>query len=254
MPLCNGPSWHKATNRTVGRPGIVPAVLCPDDTDAGHFTFVWFAASHLPDGRALALREAGDREVIVLGDTAIQVQAPEPLRAQILQTAHRITTDSSGCPIRHPIGDDPARRPPAPVAVEDLSGVVAVSACKYALNEPSQAGEDAPGLLSSVLLTEGDAADAVRGVGLAPIGGGPDSPETCSEGYGDDIIVLGVEADDGLHEIYLRYSGCDHNGFDDGVAVRTLTPTSVAPFITGPNTVFSGGGPDFVVGLTGSHS
>jgi len=41
----------------------------------------------------------------------------------------------------------------------------------------------------------------------------------------------------------LRYSGCDHNGFDDGIAVRSLTAKTVGPFVAGPNQVyaFSGG-------------
>lgn len=30
-------------------------------------------------------------------------------------------------------------------------------------------------------------------------------------------------------------AGCDHNGFDDGVSVRSLTPGAVAPFMVGPH-------------------
>ena len=41
----------------------------------------------------------------------------------------------------------------------------------------------------------------------------------------------------GPTEIVLRYAGCDHNGFDDGVAVRSLTAAAVAPFVAGPNRV-----------------
>jgi hypothetical protein len=33
----------------------------------------------------------------------------------------------------------------------------------------------------------------------------------------------------------VRYSGCDHNGFDDGVTVRTLTAAAITPFLTGAN-------------------
>jgi hypothetical protein len=52
--------------------------------------------------------------------------------------------------------------------------------------------------------------------------------------------VLRVRSAAGDTEIMLRYSGCDHNGFDDGVTVRTLTPAAIARFMTGSNHMISG--------------
>jgi len=52
--------------------------------------------------------------------------------------------------------------------------------------------------------------------------------------------VLRVTSDKGESQVYLRYSSCDHNGFDDGRSVRRLDASSVAPFLTGPNAVSSG--------------
>lgn len=82
----------------------------------------------------------------------------------------------------------------------------------------------------------------------APLGGGPDNPDQClpSVSYGDDVIVLFVRSAAGRSEVVLRYSGCDHNGFDDGIAVRQLTAKAVAPFVARSNTTLSGfsGGPD----------
>jgi hypothetical protein len=49
------------------------------------------------------------------------------------------------------------------------------------------------------------------------------------------MIVLRIGSAVGASEIYARYSGCDHNGFDDGITVRTLTRTPMQALIAGPN-------------------
>ena len=56
--------------------------------------------------------------------------------------------------------------------------------------------------------------------------------------YGDEIMVLRT----GRAELVIRYSGCDHNGFDDGVTVRRLTAAAMLPFVAGPNRVQSASG------------
>jgi len=71
----------------------------------------------------------------------------------------------------------------------------------------------------------------------APVGGGPNRPDTCmkSYSYGEEAIVLRIRSAAGPTELVIRYSGCDHRGFDDGVAVRRLTAGALAPFIAGPH-------------------
>jgi hypothetical protein len=168
----------------------------------------------------------------------VVVQVPQPLRRQIVATIRAAPVDSNGCPADHPIGTAPERRPASPIAVTALSGVSAVSACRYRIGTGRQR------LISSLRLDGPAAAAALAEVAKAPTGGGPDEPADCSPDvqYGDEAIVLRVRSSAGASEIVLRYSGCDHHGFDDGTTVRTLTTTSVAPFVAGPNVVneFSG--------------
>jgi hypothetical protein len=230
----------------VGRPGGVPLALCGDRPGKPRYatllahagSIVFFESTDDADGA----RQEGDRVTVRLDGTQIGVQAPAELRSQILGTIHRVDVDSSGCPTTDPISDRPERRPPQPVDVRSLRAVTDVAACRYEI------GDDAPWdrrLVSSVRITGGQALQAVAGIAAAPVGGGPDRPGDClpEVSYGEAVVVLRVRSPGGLSQIYLRFSGCDHNGFDDGVAVRALTRTAVAPFLTGQNQVQGGGGP-----------
>ncbi len=48
------------------------------------------------------------------------------------------------------------------------------------------------------------------------------------------MVVLLVESAAGPSRVHVRYSGCDHNGVDDEVSPRRLTP-ALLPFSSGPN-------------------
>lgn len=128
-----------------------------------------------------------------------------------------------------------------PLAVTALEDVSAVSACKFRIGEDAVGTK--PRLISSLHLDGFAAEQAIREIARAPLGGGPDNPGHCatSVSYGDDVIVLLVRSAAGHSEIVLRYSGCDHNGFDDGIAVRSLTAKAVAPFVARFNTVWGVG-------------
>ena len=112
-----------------------------------------------------------------------------------------------------------------------------VSICKYELREHLPGTR--PRLLSSSRLDGAAAARAISGVTAAPDGSGPNDPESCAAewAYGDEAIVLRIRSSAGASELVDRYSGCDHNGFDDGAAVRKLTGPALAPFIGGPHRV-----------------
>ncbi|MCU7728374.1 hypothetical protein ODJ79_32085 [Actinoplanes sp. KI2] len=86
------------------------------------------------------------------------------------------------------------------------------------------------------------AADEIRQIAAAPVGGGPDNPADCAPevAHGDQIIVLLVRSATGTAEVTMRYAGCVQNGFDEGTTVRTLTKASVGPLVTGPNRVYGG--------------
>jgi hypothetical protein len=64
-------------------------------------------------------------------------------------------------------------------------------------------------------------------------------PAPPHRGDGDEMLVLLL---DRRHQVVVRYSGCDHNGIDDGVTVRALTRAAVAPLLAGPNRPWEFGG------------
>jgi len=191
----NAKCLEDLTDRTVGRPGVGDLLSC-EDTNAKNVTFLWFSGATFGNGDPVPLREGGDREVWIIGDVALQLQARKPLQERILGTVHRIDTDYAGCPVTDPISMDPARRPPDPVDVAQLSGVTTVSACQYELAESRRVVEqNEAALVGSVLLTGADAAAAIRRVVAAPVRRGWNRA-TCSVDYGSNTsgVVLRIAA------------------------------------------------------------
>jgi hypothetical protein len=235
----------------VGRPGMSTAVGCsatgsPATGSPAPHTLVTntgpIVAFESTGDRTDGVTREGDRVTVRRAGTAVIVQAAAAVRDRIVATIRPAPRDSFGCTATHPISSTPSYRPAEPAAVTGRTSVTSVSACKYTL--PRVPGDkDRAGLsLYSALRLDGPAAQqAVRTVAAAPAGGGPDAPGQClpESSYGDDAIVLTVRSAAGDSEIVLRYSGCDHNGFDDGVTVRALTADAVRPFIAGPNEVLS---------------
>lgn len=222
----------------VGRPGIVATIGClvtkdnvpdPGSSIVRAGTFIWFSKSM--DTAEKPVVVMGDRATLTLAGVELSVLAPAVMREAILDTLHTIAGGTNGCPLTHPISDDPAWRPMSADPVEGLTGVTAVSACRY--------GEGF--LVSSVRLEGGAAKEAVANVVTASGGGGPNSPQTCAKSYayGEEAIVLEIIASQGQGEVVMRYDGCDHHGFDDGHSVRTLTHDAVRPFFAGPNRIDS---------------
>jgi hypothetical protein len=219
----------------VGRPSYATLVGCPDgDTVlANTGPVVAFNRTTEADG----VVRKGDRTTVRLDSVEVVVQAAAELRPRIVETIRRGEIDSYGCPTTHAISGNPQWRPATPANVASLKDVASASVCKYPLGDRLPGTQ--PRLLSSVRLDGAAATEAIRGVATAPVGGGPDDPDSCAEewAYGDEAIVVRVRSSLGPAELVIRYSGCDHNGFDDGGAVRSLTAGALAPFIAGPHAV-----------------
>lgn len=229
----------------VGRPGGVFDILCWDPkkggTNPGSLVantgpFVAFALG--PD---LDLPEEGDRTIVRAGSGGVVIQAPADLRAQIATTVHAIAeSDFNSCPLDHPITADAAYRP-RPLDAAAASEIEAITVCKYPL--PGRAGQAVPGpsLMSSLRLEAPEAQHALAAMLAAPTGGGPNrsDPKKCAldYGYGFEAYVVRIERP-GLSpaEVVVHYSGCTHNGIDDGQTVRTLTAESLAWLVAEPNT------------------
>lgn len=215
----------------IGRPGGSTLVGCgigstpPAETlieNTG--VIVAFEDAVLSDGLPAQIARGGDREIVRMRDVHVIVQVPPPLRDQIVATVREAEVDANECPAADPVSRDVDRRPDAAVDVATLRGIQAVSACKYRLEPEGSDDPDSPTLVSSLRVVGNEAFRLVRQIAKAPVGGGPDSPETClpEVSYGEEIVVLRIESAARVSSVYVRYAGCDHHGFDDGVVVRTL--------------------------------
>jgi hypothetical protein len=233
----------------VGRPDAATAVGCRGMTDKPRSetmvknTGVVVALGADPAHRDGTVIE-GDRLTVTLGGVDVIVQAPKGLREQIAGTVHRAPVDANGCPATHPISTDTGLRPRTPVALRTLTDVSAVAVCRYALDRANTPGH---GLLASLRLSGPAGGTAIERIVAAPHGGGPDAPQQCSldVAWGEEAVVLRVRSAAGDTEVFLRYAGCDHNGFDDGVDERALTAAATDMLLAGPHQQYSGvGGPD----------
>ena len=132
---------------------------------------------------------------------------------------------------------DPAGRPSPAIDVSTLTAVTAVAVGKYVIGRDSYTTD--PRLVASLRYEGAEAAAVIAAVAGAEVGSGPNDPESClpEYSYGDELVVARVWSHAGESEFFVRYSGCDHHGFDDGTSVRTLTRDTLAPFIAGPNAV-----------------
>lgn len=231
----------------MGRQGPSTLVGCPDRGGVDPSTLVKNTGVVVELAPALDGADdsaEGDQIVRRIGDVSVRINAPADLRERILATVHRADIDAHGCAMS--LAADPADRPDPPRDVTSLSEVVSVAACRYALPPPAEVeSAEGPLPLFSSLLLEGDAAaDAVAAIAAAPAGGGPDRPDSCLPewSYGDEFLVLRVESAEGTSTLHVYYSGCDHNGIDDGVTVRTLTRDAVQPLIADANVPLSWSG------------
>ncbi|GAA3626863.1 hypothetical protein GCM10022223_50170 [Kineosporia mesophila] len=227
----------------VGRPGSLRMYGCGSQVEGTMLEsggeFVWFGADAGPGaparvaGRIGNAQMTGERAYLQAGLVTVAVQAPEVLRQKIIDSIGLVNTDQNGCSAKAPFAGNPDWRPQA-VAVTELVGIEAVSACQYVEAH----------LRSSTRLTGDEAVRAVRAITEAPLGAGPNSP--ASECVPDEIttmehLVLQIDAErPGV--VDLRYGGCFHRGLDDGTTVRTLTRAAVQPFVQGPNRVWGWSG------------
>ena len=231
----------------VARPGAgVPAIGCGLDRKgpppglliANTGWTVGFDRTDKGDGTD----HQADRATVRRDGVEVIIQAPKEWRDRIAATIHQVRVDDAGCPTSHRISTGPDLRPTPPTDVATLRDVTSVSVCKYPLPEGVSGRLPSPRLLSSLRLDGAAAADEIRRIVAAPVGGGLDTPADCAPevAHGDQIIVLLVRSATGPAEITMRYAGCVQNGFDDGTTVRTLTKAAVGPLVGGPNSVYGG--------------
>ncbi|WP_435741669.1 hypothetical protein [Nocardioides sp. SYSU DS0663] len=248
LPDRRSPQRHPA----VGRPGRSTLVGCPSGEPDGStlientgLVVALGPALDTASGHEPATAE-GDQAVRRVGDVLVRVNAPPALREQILATVHETEVDANGCAMHLPAESAVGSRPEPAADVTTLTDVTAVAACRYQVPSPDAGAEETVPLLSSLRLEGEPAADVIAAVQAAPVGGGPDNPRSCLQewSYGDEFIRVQVESGGGRSPLlHLFYSGCDHNGFHDGTAVRALTEEAVRPLVAGANAVSGFSGP-----------
>ena len=192
----------------------------------------------------------GDSLLIRRSGVDVTIIAEPGLRQRIAGTVHVVDIDANRCPTRDPVSITRTSRPAVVQSVQSLGEVQAVSVCQYQLvrepmrrppetpaprsePEPPLYVEPEPRLIASALLSGDEARAAVSGIRNTPTGSGPNRPWNCiaEAQYGDEIIVLRISRAHGDSQVYLRYAGCNHHGFDDGTTVHRLTVASAAPFL-----------------------
>lgn len=220
----------------VGRPGPSTMAHCPEVPDVDRrVPYVSFDE----DRPVLRSFDHGwAREARSIAGTVVTVFSDDPaLRARIFSSAREITgTDVNGCTPNHPTAADPTTRPRSEGGLGTVGDVKSVSVCGYMLQsagtEPLYTGRTFTGTAATGLV------DAIRS---APAGSGPNnSPDVCTpEDLGERVYVLVVHGSQHDQEVIVRYSGCQHNGTDDGDTERRLTTDVLSPILAGADRVGS---------------
>lgn len=232
----------------IGRPGASTLVGCglgetaspsPETLIVNTGIIVAFEDAFMGDGTPMPISRGGDREVVRIRDVYVIVQVPQPLRGQIAATVRVADVDANECPATDPVSRDVDRRPEVPADIAGLRGIQRVSACKYALLQEPGDDQECPTLISSTAVVGDDAFRLVRQIAKAPEGGGPNSPQNClaESSRGDEIVVLRITSAERVATVHVRYGGCDHHGFDDGVVLRGLVREPLEAILAGANLV-----------------
>jgi hypothetical protein len=166
-----------------------------------------------------------------------------PVVDRIVASATGVDDDSGGCSPHSPLQDSAFPSPEPAFDIEQLTSVDAITVCSYDL-VPAGTG------LLGVYTMEGVDADAeLRALQAAPVGGGPDRPSDCyPDDPGDAALQLRLTSGSDTHTVhtmYVFYSSCHDNGFDDGTALRELTKSACIPLAHEPVRLTSGSSASF---------
>jgi hypothetical protein len=235
------PCLQKASDEPyVGRPiGAIPAIGCSEPVAPldKRKAYLWFDAYRAPPG--LKNHDGGwVEETRVVAGVALTVLSDDAtLRGRMLDSAREVReTDAYGCPVDHPITTGPDLRPDSGTGgLATVGQVESITVCRYALDRGQNLAPEP--VLSASRLTGSPARQLVDAVLAAPAGGGPNASRNGSipSMYGAEAILLRVHGERD-QEVYVRYSGSDGHGIDDGATLRTLTADVLRPLLRGPHT------------------
>ncbi|WP_109507874.1 hypothetical protein [Nocardioides speluncae] len=191
-----------------------------------HVSFADAGVDGVDDGTETAAgwtriaRTVGLAQVRVLTDSEHLDEARE-----IVESARVVEADHNGCAVTSPIQANRWVGPKEPFDVAEIDDIDTIGVCQYGIG----VGTSQPWLLASRKLTGAAADDVLAAIKNAPIGGGPDRPETCLHDVEGSGLVLRLARGAEVHEMYVYYISCVNNGFDDGANRRELTVDSCIP-------------------------
>jgi hypothetical protein len=159
---------------------------------------------------------------------------------QIVASATAVADDSGGCFPSSPIQESLFPRPTPPFDVAELSSVDSITVCEY------DVASSGPGLIGAYRMTGADADAELRALRSASVGGGPDRPQNCyPDDPGENAFELRLASGADVHTMYVFYSSCVGNGFDDGTHLRELTVEACMPLVREPVALTGGSSASF---------
>jgi hypothetical protein len=208
----------------------------PPEYWAPHLDFSDLGDRNWPGESVLTAQSAGSWTFTEtrVGDVVLTLLTnPEtaPLAERIIASARQVETDHNGCQTLSPAQAKEFVRPQPAFDISTIESVDAISVCQYDRAD----GTRRPGLIGSRLLTGAEAQAQLEAIQRAPVGGGPDTPESCVDDmFGDTALVLRLHEGETTYDLHVYYEWCFGNGFDDGTAMRELTEDACVPLWGGP--------------------
>lgn len=235
---------------SIGGSGVTLSIGCPaTNQHAPGFsgeppTEHWATHLSLVDAEPDTATQAADqvdgwwvlREIV--GSVSVKAVSRDKEEAQrLVSSVVEVDRTAGGCTPRGSIQVGYFPRPDPAFDVSTLVDVDRIVVCQYTrLNDA-----DAAGLEATATLHGRSADDVLAAIKASPEGGGPNSPRTCSDELpGDDAYELRLETPDQTHVMYVFYSVCHGNGFDDGVTRRALTAQACQPLMERPVMIWGG--------------
>lgn len=235
-PCLAGEGAAEPRRAYVGRPGPLPAVACAGPTVPPRHersAYLWFDS---PARAGVRAHDHGwvEQTRVVRGLALTVFTDDAALRTRILDSAR--PASGGGCPVEHPVTAAAATRPDAgPGGLATMEPAESITLCRYAFGDRPRPA--ASPVLSMSRLSGEEARAVVRAILAAPEGEGPNEPGNClpEVAEGDEVLLLIVRDRARAQEVFVRYSGCDGHGIDDGDTHRRLTADALRPLLAGPH-------------------
>lgn len=221
----------------VGRPGIVPAMMCRPEHPPLAQRRPWVNLDVVGTHGVDATDGGWVAETREVSGAFITVFSPDQhVRERILESAQPVTgRDRQGCAPEHDVAVGRDFRPtPLASGLPAAGAIDRISVCRYAR---SDAPLTHPSILSASRLSGRDARTIAHALEAAPKGEGPNDSTDCSADamFGEEVLLLRLRGGNDTTEIVVRYHGCDGHAIDDGETKRKLTADVLKPLLTGPH-------------------